>query len=311
MGRLPTVTLPFLCMDPAPGESLRPSFELFWGRTNPAATTLYVRCPPSGGQRVRITGHVEGPECPQAATLRADFPLSYLGDDPQPLAQATITEPCFWTPRTPYVYRAEVELWRDEQVVARERRLCAPRPLGAVGRNLVLTSKRWVLRGVWREELLLDEIDAWIDAAAVACVPAPSDEVCQQATLRGLGIAARVAKTTADVAQELRRLAQWPAVMIAVLPADTPLAALTSPPPGLVLAQLAGADQPWALRPWAQGLIAGVESPAELGALAAQVACPVIALRRSAAKPVDAARADCDRLQAALASVGDFAGYLV
>ncbi|MFO0899645.1 MAG: hypothetical protein U0836_19630 [Pirellulales bacterium] len=261
---------------------------------------------------MRISGWIEGPDCPHAATLQARFPLRDLGADPQPLAQATVTEPCFWSPRTPYVYRARVEVWRGERQIANAEQLCAARPLGTVGRSFVLATKRWVLRGVCRETLESAELSDWLEAAAVACVPSPADDVCRLATLQGLGIAAQVEGSAADLRAELTRLARWPAVMAAFLPEDAPLLeGPWTPPSGLLLVQRVGREVPWRLRTWAQAIVAPMSEPAAFAAAAAAVGCPVIAWRPNDAGDLPSARAECDRLQRDLAAVGDFAGYLV
>lgn len=287
------------------------ALELFWGRASPAAATFYARYRTAEPAGVRISGWIEGPDCPHAATLQARFPLRDLGADPQPLAQATVTEPCFWTPRTPYVYWARIEVWRGERCIAQAEQLCAARPLGTAGRNFVLATKRWVLRGVCRERLTSADLSEWLEAAAVACVPAPADDVCRLATLQGLGIAAQVEGTAADL-DELTRLARWPAVMAAILPEDALLLdASWNAPSGLLLVQRVGPERPWRLQPWAQAIVAPVRDPKAFAKNAAAVGCPAIAWRPSDASDLPSARAECDRLQRDLAAVGDFAGYLV
>jgi hypothetical protein len=301
-----------LRMEAAASDTRCEPLELFWGRTSPAAATFYVRWTGEEPAGVRIAGRIEGPDCRHAATLRAEFPLTDLGADPQPLARATITEPCFWTPRTPYVYRARLEVWQGNRPIGHVERLCGAGPLGADGRSLRLAGKRWVLRGVWRDSVPLEDVSAWIAAAAVACLPAPSDALCREASLRGLAIAARVEGCAEAVAGELRRLARWPAVVMAVLPGDTLAVALKSPPPGLLLAQRVGRDESWAPHSWAHVLFAEVHEPIEFARRAVDVARPVVAFQRSAeSEAIGAARADCDRLQRDLAPWGDFAGYVV
>jgi len=297
-------------MSAVESNSSAPHLEIFAGRTSPAAASLYVRAP-SLRADCRLTGRIVGPDCLHAATLQADFALQDLGGDPQPLARATITEPCFWTPRTPYVYQAHVEVTREGQVVERCQRLCAARPWGTHGRNLVLAGKRWVMRGVWRDELRLEELGPWIEAAAVACVPNPSDAVCSEASVRGLGIAARVEGTVESVRAELARLAHWPAVLFAFLPASTPAAAFDRASPGLLLGQLPTDEKPYALRPWAQVLLASAEGPSDHAERLASLDTPVIVVGKSPDTSIHGARLHCDRLQAAFAPVANFAGYLV
>jgi hypothetical protein len=292
------------------GNPLAPQLEIFAGRTSPAAASLYIRAPGLGSE-CRLSGRITGPDCLHAATLQADFALQDLGSDPRPLARATITEPCFWTPRTPYVYHAHVDVVRQGQVIEHSARLCAARPWGASGRNLVLAGKRWVPRGVWRDELRPEEIGQWIEAAAVACVPSPSDAVCSEASVRGLGIAARVEGIAESIRAELARLAQWPAVLLAVLPANTPAAAFDHLPPGLLLGQLPTDEEPYVLRPWAQVLLATAEGPAGHAERLASLDVPVIAVGKSTDETIHGARLHCDDLQATLAPVADFAGYLV
>jgi hypothetical protein len=177
---------------------------------------------------------------------------------------------------------------------------------------LFLAAKRWVLRGVGRPELRSADVATWVEASAAASVPAPSDEACRLASERGLPIAAWVDGSAERVAAELRRLARWPAVMLAVVPGDFEPAALSPLPPALPLAQMVRAGAPFAPRPWTHVLVCQVDDPARFAARTAALELPIIAWRPAEpAASLAAARAACDALQRDLAPWGDFAGYLV
>jgi hypothetical protein len=115
------------------------------------------------------------------------------------------------------------------------------------------------------------------------------------------------------IGSALRRLAQWPAVMVAVLPDDPSVdASFRYPVANLLLAQFVAADSPIHPAPWAKLALVEVSDAAEFARRTQNCPLPVIAVRPAEQfTPNDAGRAACDQLQRDLAPWGDFAGSVV
>jgi hypothetical protein len=133
-----------------------------------------------------------------------------------------------------------------------------------------------------------------------------------------------IAEVKGDLAAELTRLSRWAAVGIAVVAQGTDVSdAVRAAAPNLLFAQRAADFK--SARPWAQLILAdaasdpspsgrgqGEGAPDQLAMLAKNSPLPILAQRRlPEPQSLNAARAACDRLQADLAPLGDFAGYLV
>src|ERR1700758_3777258 len=85
------------------------TLELFFGEATDAEARIYARLPcdkPLDGWQ--LTGTLTGPECRFANTLPATFEFKDLGPGHDLLAEAIVTEPCFWTPELPFLYRCSV-----------------------------------------------------------------------------------------------------------------------------------------------------------------------------------------------------------
>jgi len=264
-----------------------------------------------------LGGSLYGPFCDRARTLPARVPLVDLrGDDPRAgglLASASVPDPCFWSPKLPFWYRATIELRRGGKVLAESQRLFGIRPLAARGRDLMLAGRRLVVRGAAAERVESHDLDGWYDATAAMLVDEPGDERCEAASRRGVLLVARL-RESAGMETRLLRLARWPAVGIVVLPTGVTLAeGACRRVPNLLLAEEPIAGQPPRLSPWAQ--LAVVQAANLEHGTAGKLGVPVFAVRSSEpgekyATPADA-RTACDRLQRDLASQGDFAGYIV
>ena len=126
------------------------------GRADDMRAEVWLRCtPPSPGTAaigpaLVVSGTLVGPECSTAATLPTTVSLVDQGavEGQPPLARGICTEPGFWTPELPNLYRAEVTLRRGDDVVASGRRMIGLRRLGVKGRSLSLDGRRYVPRGV-------------------------------------------------------------------------------------------------------------------------------------------------------------------
>jgi hypothetical protein len=289
------------------------------------------------GASLRLAGELAGPECRRSITLPAGALLADLGaGEAGPLAKAVLTEPAFWTPELPNLYRLTARLVADGRTVAETTRRIGLRRSGVRGRSLWLEGRRWVPRGVACDSQSSD-VKAIHEAGVAAVVGDPPEDFLAAADEAGLAIIAVAeaddgrALAADEIVERIGRWAMHPAVVITVLPQSSPeadVAALatrarrskgtmllaravdgTSPPPSSVAA---GID----------GLCVNLDRsglPHEAWREAAP-AVPLIAWQR-AGEGNEPTRAACDRLQAALASWGlaagrshrpwDWAGYVV
>ncbi|HUY36330.1 MAG TPA: hypothetical protein VMV69_26565 [Pirellulales bacterium] len=296
--------------------------DIFFGDANNAEARVYARLEAAENpDDCRLAGRVIGPTCEYAHTLSAGIPLAMkrlpaggaAPRRPPLLAEAVVPDPCFWSTELPFLYRVEVELWRAADLLATTSRLLGIRPLGALRWRLVFEAKSWVPRGIDRGEVPETELSQWRAADLVMVVERPSEELCGDASRLGVLLVAEVAGNPADLAAETRRLSRWPAVIIAMLSSNTPLAASIRASAGnLLLGQSFGAGTAIEPAAWADVVICESSDAADLSRRAATCNLPLIA-RRPAAWRDDLvqARFECDRLQRDLAGRGEFAGYFV
>jgi len=116
-----------------------------------------------------------------------------------------------------------------------------------------------------------------------------------------------------DVVADLHRLAQWPAVAMARLPATAePVPWPRQPPRNLLMAQYFGPDDPVHVARWAEVAVVEDDDTGLLAQRMAGIRVPCVAFwRGDVPEDLMTVRRHCDRLQTALASHGDFAGYFV
>lgn len=300
--------------------------DIFLGASSPTVARVYARV--SGladAAGLRLSGQLYGPRCSLSKTLPARIPFRDLGAAEaggSMLAEAILPDPCFWSTDLPAVYRATIELRRGNSVIARAERDYGMQAIGTHGRDLWCCGKRWVLRAVHRSSVEPQAaLDEWRDAFAAMVVSHPNDELCAAASAAGLFLVARLDNPAHDPATELRRLARWSAVGIAIVDSDVVagdgasregFAGQRSAAADLLLAQPISADFAKPLAAWAQIAVCDVSDPQAFSELAARLDRPVLAFRQlDAPLELPAARAACDRLQSDLVRVGDFAGYLV
>ncbi len=284
-------------------------FSIFFGAASDVEARVYAQCEVENRSGLTLGGTIRGPHCRYAQTLPATVAFRDLGPGPSLLAEAVVPDPCFWTPELPFTYAVEVQLRQGGAVIAQAERLLGVRPLATAGRNLVLQSRRWVVRGVGREQHDRAALAEWRDAGAAMLVADPDDKLCREASLAGVLLVAQL--TGNELAAELNRLSRWPAVGIAVLDHGSAAMDRAAAPRNLLLAERFAADQRIEPSPWAQLMVCEVDEPAELARRVADCPLPVIAFARAPSTSLSAARAECDELQRRLAPFGDYAGYLV
>ena len=271
---------------------------------------------------IRISGQLIGPVCEFSQTLPAKHQfIEFQGTDRQPasLAQAIVPDPCFWTPELPFLYRAELQLHIDGEI-ATINRIVGIRRLGMRGKSLFFDGKRFVLRG-WHKgrmqnaecKLFLEHHQEFLRETWTALVVAnPDDEVCEFASRRGILLVADLTEEGDSPIDSLRRVARWPAVVVAILAdgaiiSESQIAAI----PNLLLAQSVSVDQKIAMASWADLLLIETSQPERFAGKIAGIELPVVAVRRHAnLTNIEQARAECGILQSDLAPFGDFAGYV-
>ena len=253
-----------------------------------------------------------GPESPYATTLRARYPLVRRPGAADKPAEAWIAEPCFWTPAAPYVYRYEV---RFPPSVPAVTGMFGIRRLAVQGDHLVFDRKHWVLRGAVASPVSQEQalpLAEWHEAPLAAAVDDPTDQLCELASRLGVLLVARVSDS-GDVGAELRRLARWPAVGIAILPAHPKNDDLRRHARNLLLAQTISQTATVEAAAWAQLLLCEVGDSADFARKISACQLPTVAVRPDgdSRTPAEACAA-CDRLQRDLAAEGlQLAGYLV
>ena len=292
---------------------------------------VFVRVARPAAGLLRLDGTLVGPECRRATTLPSTARLVDLGPPPGDagvggmlVAKAVLTEPAFWTPDLPNLYRLEARVERgDEPAVPFSLRI-GLRRLGAKGRSFRLDARRWVPRGV-RIDAAVFDADALRQEATTAVVTSPDESLCARADAEGVAVIAALDATTVDLAAA--RIAGWaihPAVVMALLAAGTTAAEAEA-----VAAAVRGIKGTLQIGWIVDGALPPPGVPAGIDWLAVTVGREGLphAAWRDAAPPLPLVacggsngRAGCDALQAKLAAwmlagaerpPWDWAGYVV
>lgn len=306
-------------------DSLMRHIEVFSGSADPTEARVYAvaalaeefRLEP---KQFQWNGHLIGPECEFAHTLSARIPFVHRPADESLLAEAIVPDPCFWTPELPFLYRAVLELRRDDEPSVKIDRQIGIRRLGIRGRDLYFEGKRFVLRGIggnseWESPLEMAFLRQTWTAVVISW---PTKELCELASKCGILIVAdlRTAETDSSrgaAAETVRTVARWPAVVMAIVDANTlPSIEIRGAVHNLLIGQYVTAAEHLSVAENAQIIFAKVGEPDDFAHWAMNCNRPVIAVRRLAQQvKIEAARDACDALQRDLAPLGDFAGYVV
>ncbi|MFM7521226.1 MAG: hypothetical protein ACKO9B_12225 [Planctomycetota bacterium] len=294
------------------------------GRCSDERAELLVvdRGPAGAAPGVRIEGRLTGPRCSRGTMLPVDVVLEPLPPVPGgvALARCILTEPAYWQPDVPALYRLEARLIGDGGTATAAVTVGLRRG-GVRARSLWLEGRRYVPRGVSCPALTAGLADELRAAAAAAWITDPDERSLALAASAGVAVVARLsAAGGGDVAARLVDLATCPAVLLAVVAAGVPAAA--------VAAGLAGAGKRrgslpvgWevdgtrppsaATLPPVDALVAllpGGADPAPGWRESPPVALVAAATMPHPLTPVAVARRECDRLQARLAAWGSGAG---
>lgn len=164
-----------------------------------------------------IAGSLTGPRRGRDTTLPATSRLMPLSDPAAtaPASRAILTEPAFWTPDLPNLYRVEARLepqggdsWTTEAWIGLRR-------LGIRGRSFWLDGRRWVPRVVVGPR----DLAAAKDAAVGLAIESPTDDLLARADETGVAV---VSLLDAGVltAPRIAALACHPSAMLAVMTTD-------------------------------------------------------------------------------------------
>jgi hypothetical protein len=296
----------------------RHEFDIFFGDANNATARVYARVSNPPPDCV-LVGHLVGPVCQYSRTLSATIPFAARPSAHQPyepsslIAEAIVPDPCFWSGQMPFLYRAELELRRGENVLAGETRPFGIRPLGVLRRRLVFEGRTWVPRAVQSQEVPETPLADWHEADLAMYVTGPSDELCGEASRLGVVLIVELDGDAASLGDQLRRLAKWPAVAVAVLPTGQRIErSLCRFAPNLLLAGYSSVGEPALVPDWADLIVCEDVSAEELAQRTRALGQPVLALRSAGWRDdLAGARRECDLLQRDLAGRGEFAGYVV
>ena len=292
--------------------------------------------PDAPRDRSRLEGTLEGPRCRHATTLPTSVRIVDLGGGGAPgvlVGRAVLTEPSFWTPQVPSLYRLDARLVGATGDVAHCTRLVGLRRLGVRGRSFWLDGHRWVPRGVGVNASRTDGTGLR-DTAATAFVDCPDDGFLDWTDGEGVAVIVRLpdeppgGNDTLGATTHLVRLARHPSVTIAVVPGGWPtqtvqaFATATRQVRGtLLLARPVDGATPPPSRAGCDALIVELAADAlPHDSWHVDPGVPLIACRSGPDADAAERRAACDRLQADLAAWGvalaagtprwDWAGYV-
>jgi len=308
-----------------------------------AELSIAITLPPGmvpPGAAVAADAALSGPESVRSTTLPVRLPVRFAGPRDSPAetviaGRVVLTEPAYWTAELPMRYRLTGRLLVDGQLVAEFDESIGLRRLGVRGHSLWFDGRRWVPRGLAcgraTDPDLADRLAA-VGGAAVAVIDLPTAATAEayqpcwdclaQADRLGWPLILRLATgSPVATAAGMAELAQHPAVTAAIVPAESVAAAPAWKRVAgtmLLAAELPGDRPPPAALPGVDLLMVRLAAVA-LPAAAWRVPVPLPAvIWQSAAEPT---RADCDRLQAALAgwrlagerppADWDWAGFLI
>jgi len=289
-----------------------PLLDVFFGELTVHRASVYARLPrPVNDEGVKIAGEVRGPRCRNAQTLPVSVPLVDLGQGPTLLARAVVPDPNFWSADNPAIYDVTVNLLHHGKTLATARRSIGFRPLGVRDRQLRSEAKNWVIRGVCASSTTATSVAEWQTASSAYVAAYHVDRFVEASEIGTVAIAELDSQH--DVPLQLRQLALHPPAAMAIVrvPPGSNLK-LTGIAPNLLLAQALPALGPFKPQAWAHAIWVETTDPAVIANLQASSKLPIIAVRKLA-RPlaIGDSRAACDDLQRDLASIGQFAGYVV
>ena len=227
------------------------------------------------GTRLSLAATLTGPESTRATTLPVRLPIRTVSKQtadgtPQVTGTVILTEPAYWTPEVPMLYRIRGELIAEDGAIARLNTTVGLRRFGVRGHSLWLEGRRWVLRGCDSSGLaampqreqepaghhgMAEVISLGPDGLATASSTAPSwQQFLEEADRHGkpLLICLDPATPVTLVRSTILAMTRHPAVVMVVLPVELLTAAASCKPPAgtlLLAAQVTGSQPPTAASP--------------------------------------------------------------
>lgn len=279
--------------------------DLFTGEVNENIAHVYARLPRTHTNQ-KITGRIRGPFNQFAQTLPANASFRDLGPGDTVLARAVVTDPCTWSPDSPALYQVKIETdVQSKQIlnVVYGSELFGIRRFSAQGQDLSLDGKRWVVRGIANLEQAC-EFTEWREHAAVRVMSGFDNRWAANAAKSGVAV---IVELDHAQAEELQFIANFPCVMIVIM-SEPPPENVKTLVPNLLLAQRVPPEQTPAV--WAD--VAWVAINKEFPSTdLLHWNIPVVIERSGHYSSISEARTACDQLQADLAPLGQFAGYVV
>jgi hypothetical protein len=286
-------------------------FDFFLTEVNEVVARVFLRHAAVNEGNSQLSGILRGPLSMYGHTLPAKTRLRDLGAGPTHLAQGVVTDPCPWTPASPALYQLEARLeiidphsgnvtvgdsYRDEVGL---------RVLGIRGARLAFGERRTVLRGVAQEPD--PHTLATLRAEGTTSVIATDNEpFLREASRQGVAVVLDWTARSQVTRDALRNAARHACVALVVLASDVACPAeIARDVPNLLLAEAtprAETLQPWARVAWVA---------ADAAAMFARSPVPTIVTASARTDIAATWREQCDHLQAALAPVGQFAGYMI
>jgi len=286
--------------------------QVFFGAANNAEARVYARLPVDGASGLTLAGKVEGPDCLYAKSLPTSFRLTDRGPGTTLLAEAIVSDPCFWSSDLPALYQVDVELRKDGKAIDATRRTLGIRLLGVSGSRFFWEGKNWVVRAARRELAADAPLAEWREAMLAMIVTDPDEALLAEASRQGVMIVADVSSRT--TVARLQALARWPAVVLAIV-AETDEVSLSATRswPNLLLARRSTSDDSHKGRGNNSiRIVRNLDALARLNETS-ETRSPLIVERMmdESTTSVGDLRAACDRLQGDAAGRGEIAGYFI
>jgi hypothetical protein len=271
----------------------------------------------------RISGHVVGPTCLYSSTLQARIPLAHRGvttwgGGPAITAEAVVPDPCYWSSELPFLYRAVGSIAGGEQGQDTFDESFGMRAVDVVRKKFALNGKVWVPRSVRRSVVLGDApLSLWRETDTTMSADDPDENLLAEASRTGVYVIARIGVPEIEATGQLRRIAKYPAVLIAGINV------LVNPEPSLVRSVVLAVEScrmpnyvisGWGERERARAYVlesSGVRNPYNIAERVVGESSPVLVQRNTGKRTLGDARKACDELQADLAEICDPAGYIV
>ncbi len=263
-------------------------------------------------QITRVSGILNGPHCIRARTLSANFTIaSQLSDsDEQESVSTLITDPCFWTPALPYLYKIDLQVNWSDGTVFRWKQSIGLRRWEVLGSSFFQERRRVVLRGACIDQPTSEQLTSAAQAEIAIISHNLSDVMLASASEVGANLFIDLRQEDEQIDTELRRFSWYPAVAGVLL---TPKSVgYTRLPNGTKLGSVVGPNDVAENHSSGDLMVVDLQHEETPPVWASQKTKPAIAIRkRQEQVEIAEVRAHCDQLQADLAPDFDLAGYFV